>query len=101
MAKTYNRINTAATGGGGSGTPFSSSFVVASWSLSTSYYLINILESTHGKGVSPGVEVFELVGSDYEQISIDRIKINASGDIELRVLASPDLRFNGKVVVLD
>lgn len=103
MANTYKRINAASTSsGGGSGTPYSQTFLTATWSgPSGGYYTITILESTHGKGTDPGVEVYETSGTDDDQVTIDRIRVNSSGDVELRVPSSPDLRFDGKVVILD
>lgn len=104
MANTYNRVNAASTtsGGGGTGNPFSQAFTVANWTGPVGgFYFITILENTHDKGTDPGVQLFELSGVDYIQVEVDRVRVNSSGDIEIRVPDSPDLRFNGKIVVTD
>jgi len=104
MAITYKKINIADVGGGsggGSATPFSQTFTTGSWSLSSGYYIINVTEATHEKGNAPGVQLYELNGSDYELVSVDRVQINTLGDVQVRVPASPDLRFAGRIVILE
>lgn len=62
-------------------------------------YTIVILASTHGKGLKPTVTMFEQVGSDYEQVTVN-YNINSSGDVSISVPDSPDLRFAGVVVII-
>lgn len=103
MATTYRRINAASTGGssGGSATPYSQSFTTASWVASSGYYIITITEATHGKGAAPGVQIFEQTSTNFDLVAVDRIRINNLGDIEIRVPAVPDLRFAGRIVILE
>lgn len=64
------------------------------------YYTITYLESVHGKGTSPAVQIFELDSGNYNEVDVDRIQVNSLGDVEIRVPSTPDLRFVGKVIIL-
>lgn len=102
MARTYNRINAANVGSGSGAIPYSTVFTLSDWNgPSGGFYTITILEAAHNKGTSPGVEIFELVSGDYIQVEVDRVRVNSGGDVEVRVPETPDLRFNGKIVILD
>lgn len=100
MAKTYKSIVINASGGSGaSSPPYASSFTAAgSWSLNGSVYEISILESTHGQGANVIVQVYELVAGEYREIELDII-ITSTGNVTIQVTASPDLRFDGKVII--
>jgi hypothetical protein len=102
MALTYRRINQAGTGGGGggTGTPYSEAFTTATWSLVSGNYEITVLASNHDKGTAPGVQVYEDITSTLHQVTVD-IKISISGDVTISIPASPDNRFNGKIVILE
>jgi hypothetical protein len=104
MAFTYNRLNygDGQSGGdqGNTGAVYVDSFVAADWSLSGSVYTYTVLNADHGKGTAPGVQVYEEIGSDIFQVDTE-VKINSSGDVEVRISSSTDLRFNGKVVILE
>jgi hypothetical protein len=64
------------------------------------YYTLTILASTHGKGTSPAVQVFESIGGgNYDLVIPETIRINSSGDISIIVPEIPDLRFIGKVII--
>jgi len=82
----------------GAGTKFVQDFTTGDWVLGSGAYQYSIPESTHGAGVDPEVQVFELVASDYELIDLE-VNVNASGDVTLMVSNSPDLRFSGKVIL--
>lgn len=104
MAATYSRINAASTGGGGGpgGSPYSENFVSGAWSGPTSgYYTYTVLASNHGKGTAPGVQVYLEDAGSYDQVEVDRVRVNPAGDVEIRVNETPDLRFTGKVIILD
>lgn len=64
------------------------------------YYSITVLVGSHKAGTSPTVQIFELTGSDYDMVQVDRIRVNSSGDITIRVPETPDGRFTGKIVVI-
>ena len=103
MAHTYKRVNQASitTGGGGSGSPYSQTFNIGSWSGPTSgFYTIDVLAVAHGKGTCPGVRLYELDGLEYGEIEAIII-LNGSGDVEVKVPSLPDNRFDGKIVILD
>lgn len=63
------------------------------------YYTISYTEATHNKGLVPAVQIFEQDGANYNLVDVDRVQVNASGDVEIRVLEVPDLRFNGKILI--
>lgn len=70
------------------------------WTSNGSYYEITYLEGTHDKGVNPMVEVMEDIGGGiYEEVLMDYIKINASGDVIIGVSATPDARFAGLILI--
>jgi len=64
------------------------------------YYTITRPDSDHHKGVSPIVQVYEKVSTDYIKVEPDRVLVNSSGDVSIRVTESPDLRFEGKLVLM-
>lgn len=68
------------------------------WTLNSDYYEIEILESTHGKGASPNCKVYENITSIF-YLSYPSISMNSSGDLYIKVTASPDNRFAGKLTV--
>lgn len=71
------------------------------WGSATGgYYTITVLASTHKAGISPTIQIFELSGSDYDMVQVDRIRVNSSGDISIRVPETPDGRFEGKLVII-
>ena len=64
------------------------------------YYSYTVLASVHERGTNPTVDVFELVGADYNKVEPDLISVNASGDITIRVPENPDCRFEGRMVIV-
>lgn len=101
MAKSYNQINATGSGGSGSVSAHSQTFNATSdWSgPSGGVYSITVLESSHDKGTNPIVQIFELVGSDYEEVQVD-ISINSNGDVTISVTENIDTRFVGKIIIL-
>lgn len=69
-------------------------------SPSGGYYTITIPQTTHQKGTNPIVQIFELDGSDYVLLNVDQVKISNIGDVSFRVKEIPDLRFEGKILIL-
>lgn len=106
MGFTYNPFNgnlDIKGGGGGSGPAerhIQSFNNTTDWTLNGSVYELSVLQTTHGRGVNPTVFLVEAVGLDFEQVFADTISINASGDIVVKVLSTPDLRFNGKIIII-
>jgi hypothetical protein len=100
MANEYNLVNATADGSGAVET-FSQSFdATTSWgAASGGVYTIIILQSTHGKSVVPQVDLYEVVGPDFEKVDADII-INTLGDVSIKVPDVIDSRFAGKVVIL-
>lgn len=98
--RTYKSVNiTGGSGGSGSNPASVVSFIVGDWSgPSLGEYTITILATTHDRGTSPMVQVFEKVGSDFEEIEI-AVEVTAIGDVILKVTETPDLRFEGKVLI--
>jgi len=104
MAFTYKRINAASTGGGsgGTGVAYFEDFTAVSWSgPSGGFYTYTVLAIDHGKGVNPGVQVYLDTSSNYDKVEVDRVRISSIGDVEIRVPDSPDLRFTGRIIILE
>ena len=102
MAHIYKVVNLT---GGGSGSGGSNPSHVALFDATTSWsgpsggeYSISISEVVHGQGASPQVQVFEKNGTDYEEVVVF-ITVNASGDVTIKVPDTPDLRFEGKLII--
>lgn len=68
------------------------------WTLDGDFYLINIPVLTHNKGASPNCKVYEDISSIF-YLSYPSISMNSSGDLYIKVTASPDNRFSGKLTV--
>jgi len=88
---------------GTSGTPstpikYSAAISSASFILVSGFYEITITAATHGAGVNPISQVFELITGNYELIQ-PTVIINGAGDITIQVSSSPDLRFDGKLII--
>lgn len=78
-------------------TPFDAT---TSWgTASGGYYSLTVTAAVHSKGVNPIVKIYKEDGVDFVEIEVDQVKINALGDITIRVPEVPDLRFAGKLVV--
>lgn len=94
------------TGSGGGGGPSVATRTVVSFNTvdwvgpSAGKYTLTILRTTHNKTANPNVSVYELVSGSYEPVAVDTIKIDASGNITLELTETPDLRFQGIVVVM-
>jgi hypothetical protein len=69
-------------------------------SASGGYYTITIAAATHALTNTPSiVQIYELVGSDYDLVNVDRVRIASNGDVSIRVVSSPDLRFAGRISI--
>jgi len=91
---------TGSGGGGGVATRSVFSFDTVDWvGPSAGKYTFTILRTSHNKTANPNVAVYELVSGAYEPVFVDTIKISPTGDITLELLETPDLRFQGIVVV--
>ena len=100
MSSKYKLVNAAGTGGGSAET-FTQSFnATTDWGVASGgFYTIAIPQSTHGKSVSPLVQLYEVAGSDFDQVEAE-IVITSAGDVDIKVTEVIDSRFAGKVVIL-
>jgi len=64
------------------------------------YYSITYLVSEHNKGLTPFFLVEELVSTFYNVVMPDSITTNASGDIIISVIDSPDGKYSGRIMVV-
>ena len=78
---------------------YSTTFLIGTFVLNGGFYEYTITQASHGAGLSPTTQVYELVGSNYELVQ-PVVIVNASGDIIIQVTNTPDLRFNGKIIVI-
>ena len=98
MADIFKTINPEVSGGGSS-TPYTATFTAGSFTgPSGGEYSITTLQSTHSKGTSPIVQVYEKIGSNFFEIQLS-IEVNPTGDVIISVNEVPDLRFEGKIVI--
>lgn len=74
-------------------------FVIGDWVLEGSYYVIDVTTTKHGSGELPMYQIYEKIGLEYHSVSLDSIILQSNGDFKIRVLADPDLRFNGRLIV--
>lgn len=77
----------------GSGGGVATTFTTANWVLSGSYYTYTITNANIQQ-----VAVQELSGSNYIPVEVDSVVISPTNAV-ISVPASPDLRFNGRVIV--
>lgn len=103
MGITYNpftgQLDYTGGSGGGSTTPYSSTFVTGDWVVNGADYDLTFAQGVHNKGLNPQIQVFALNGIVYEEVSVFSSIDSVSGLITIRVSGTPDLRFNGKIVV--
>ena len=80
--------------------PYSSNFGIGDWLTDTNgNYYISVLASVHSQGIFPTIQIFGLDGINYDEVTVDRIFINNSGDVTFSVPTVPDARFIGKVII--
>lgn len=80
-------------------TRYSASFVSGDWSApSGGYITLTVLAATHGRGTNPSVKILEDISGDFDEVICDRMRINASGDIEFRIVEG--LEFGGKYIIV-
>lgn len=63
------------------------------------FYTITIPLATHSKGNNPVIQIFELIGSDYDVVETTVFIDSVTGAISFKALQSPDSRFQGKIVI--
>jgi hypothetical protein len=92
----------AAGGSGGLADRYISAFnATTDWGApSSGEYSITISSATHGKGVYPNVSLFENITGVYHAVSANDMQVDASGNITIKVLETPDTRFAGLIVVI-
>jgi hypothetical protein len=73
-------------------------FVIADWLFGSGQYSYSIPQSTHLKGAVPKIQLFEKIGSDYHPV-ICEMDIDVSGNILILTNSTPDLRFDGRVII--
>jgi hypothetical protein len=61
-------------------------------------YSISYPQSLHAKGTTPTIDVYELVVSQYIPVEVP-MTIDLSGNVILQVSETPDLRFEGIVII--
>lgn len=79
-------------------------FVSGDWSSPSGGYRIlsgveetSLLAANHGKGANPLITVYELVSGNYDRVIVDRERISATGDIEIRITDGAE--FNGRIII--
>lgn len=101
MAVTYKKVvlSGAEFISGGSSTPYVQTFLPIDWvGPASGEYSITIPQTMHNKGATPTVQVYEVNGSDSDQV-VAFIRLSDTGDVIIIVSETPDLRFEGKVLI--
>ncbi|AFC21668.1 hypothetical protein GAP32_218 [Cronobacter phage vB_CsaM_GAP32] len=88
VQKSNGKWTTVGSGGG-----VATTFAIADWVLNGAYYTYTVTN-----GNIQQVAVQELSGSNYIPVEVDSIVISSTNAV-LSVPATPDLRFNGRVIV--
>lgn len=91
-----------ASGGPGSQSPnYVQTFnATTDWgSPSGGFYTITIPLASHAKGNNPVIQIFELIGSDYDIVDTTTFIDSGTSAISIKALQSPDSRFQGKIVI--
>lgn len=73
-------------------------FTTASWTSSSGEYWLEYDPSIHLKGANPVVIVLEDNSGEYYTVLVT-IEITNVGIVRVRVPQSPDLRFDGKIII--
>jgi hypothetical protein len=68
------------------------------WTLNVDTYEIEVLASSHGKGINPQLQTFETNGGNFDEV-ICSMSIDSSGNAKIKVQQTPNLRFNGKLIL--
>lgn len=63
------------------------------------HYSISIGAATHGKGINPIVQVYELNGAAYEIVTVAVSVEVLTGNVVIGVVDTPDSRFEGKIII--
>jgi hypothetical protein len=74
-------------------------FVISDWVDEGYFYTISIPVSAHDSGQYPIFQTYEKIGLEYYSTEFDSIILQANGNFKVRVLKTPDLRFNGRLIV--
>lgn len=80
------------------GASYVGNFLVGTWSLNGAVYELPVLESTHNRGTTPLLQIFQDNAGIYEEV-MTGIEVNGLGDIKLTVTSTPDNRFAGRVII--
>lgn len=80
------------------GAAYIGNFVIGSWSLNIDKYEFDILETTHSRGTTPMIQVYENNAGTYEEVEVG-VEISSLGDITLTTTSTPDARFAGRVII--
>jgi hypothetical protein len=73
-------------------------FIIADWVSGGGDYSISYPQATHLKGTNPTVDVFELISGIYSPVDVP-IEINNIGNVTLKIIQTPDIRFDGLVII--
>lgn len=99
LSGSFDLVGSSGSGPTPTETGYSSTFNTGTWSLVSGKYQIQINEATHQRGINPVVQVFEFDGVNYSEVTVDEVLVSNAGLVTVKVLQSPDLRFQGKLII--
>lgn len=79
---------------------FSKEFLISDWIDNNPLYSIFIPSSEHLKESVSSIILYKNNGVNYEEVYVESKIVDAFMGVEINVLYSPDMRFDGRVVIL-
>ena len=79
---------------------FSKEFLIADWIANTGVYSITVNSGEHEKTAISDVIIYKNTGGIYTIVYVDSVNVDSFLGVEINVLGSPDMRFDGRVVIL-
>ncbi len=84
---------------------FTANFLVADWPAAVSGYrtltsvqVAGLAAATHDRGTNPIYIIQEKIGTDHDRLMLDRERVNASGDVSLRITTND--AFDGRIILV-
>ncbi len=79
---------------------FSKEFIISDWIDNNPLYSIFITSNEHQKSTISSIIIYKNNGGNYEEVYVESKIVDAFMGVEINVLYSPDMRFDGRVVIL-
>ena len=100
MGNTYKRFGplSASGTGGGFATGYVMPFLIADWVPASGDWNLAVLATTHGRGINPTVQVYELDGGVYTEVLM-AVNVDNLGNVSIAGSQVTMARFDGKIII--